>query len=226
MLYEWFNIKRNKNHVITNDILSEKAFIIAKNFDFYDFKASSKWVLNFKEYYNIKYREISGEEGLVNLDELAVTWPNFKRTLDIFSKSDIFNCDETALFFKCPSKKTLILSKEKMASGIMGKDRVSILFCANFSGEKLKPLLIGKSKRPRGFNNIDIKALGIKYTSSKKAWMTSSIFHTWLCESNIKMRNENINILLLLENATVHGKNTSFSNITVLFLPTATTSKI
>ncbi|KAG0442105.1 Tigger transposable element-derived protein 6 [Dictyocoela muelleri] len=91
-----------------------------------------------------------------------------------------------------------------MASGNKGKDRVTILFCANFSGEKLKPLLIGKSKRPNGFNNIYIKALGIKYTSSKKSWMTSYIFYTWLWELNIKMINENRNILLLLDNATVH----------------------
>ncbi|KAG0442716.1 hypothetical protein DMUE_0063 [Dictyocoela muelleri] len=84
ILYEMFNIKRNKNHVITNDILSEKALIIDKSFDFHDFKASSKWGWNFKKYYNIKYRQISVEEGLVNLDELAVTWPNFKGTLGIF----------------------------------------------------------------------------------------------------------------------------------------------
>ncbi|KAG0442621.1 hypothetical protein DMUE_0134 [Dictyocoela muelleri] len=88
--------------------------------------------LNFKKYYNIKYREISVEEGLVNLNELAVTWPNFKRTLDIFL-CDILNLMRQHCFLNFHRKKTLILSKEKIASGIMEKNRVTILFCANYS---------------------------------------------------------------------------------------------
>jgi hypothetical protein len=36
----------------------------------------------------------------------------------------------------------------------MSKDRVTVALCANTTGEKLKPLLIGKSENPRCFLKI------------------------------------------------------------------------
>ena len=53
------------------------------------------------------------------------------------------------------------------------------MVAANMSGkEKLPPMVIGKSLMPRCLKNV--KNLPVEYTVNKKAWMTSTIFETWL----------------------------------------------
>ncbi|GBO04243.1 hypothetical protein AVEN_212188-1 [Araneus ventricosus] len=54
------------------------------------------------------------------------------------------------------------------------KDRVTILGCANASGShRVKLTWVGKSKKPRCFNNINKTALPVHNMHQKSAW--------WLC---------------------------------------------
>lgn len=62
----------------------------------------------------------------------------------------------------------------------MAKERITVLLCVGATGEKMKPLVIGRSEKPRCFQRIDIRNLGVSYTFNKKAWMTSAIFTDWL----------------------------------------------
>ena len=71
--------------------------------------------------------------------------------------------------------------------GKVQKDRISALLCCNLDGShKLRPLLIGKSKKPRGFpeNFKTSKKFPADWAFSSKAWMTSSIFKSWLLKWN------------------------------------------
>ena len=47
---------------------------------------------------------------------------------------DIFNVDETGLFYKCLPNRTFILKGEESHGGKMSKERVTVLLCANMSG--------------------------------------------------------------------------------------------
>lgn len=48
----------------------------------------------------------------------------------------IYNADETGLWYKVLPQKTLATNMEKSVSGFKGvKDRVTVLVCANASGE-------------------------------------------------------------------------------------------
>ena len=51
---------------------------------------------------------------------------------------------------------------------------------ASATGEKLKPLVIGKSRQPRCFDKIKPSSLPDLYKSNKKAWMTSQFMEDWL----------------------------------------------
>ncbi len=51
-LFDQFNIKRAKNHIITNDLLKEAAISISKKLNLTEFKAPNSWIINFKK---IKY---------------------------------------------------------------------------------------------------------------------------------------------------------------------------
>ena len=73
------------------------------------------------------------------------------KRLKNYNEKDIFNCDETGLFYKCMPNKTLSLKGETCSGGKLSKERLSILFCCSMIGEKRDPLIIGKYKNPRCF---------------------------------------------------------------------------
>jgi hypothetical protein len=50
----------------------------------------------------------------------------------------------------------------------LAKERLTVMFCCSASGEKLKPMLIGKAKKPRCFKNINVTNLPVIWRSNKK----------------------------------------------------------
>jgi hypothetical protein len=63
--------------------------------------------------------------------------------------TDIFNANETELFFRFTPEKTLKSEIEKCVCGKLMKDHVIVLVSANVDGtEKRKLLVSGKSKYP------------------------------------------------------------------------------
>ncbi|UYV71905.1 hypothetical protein LAZ67_9001013 [Cordylochernes scorpioides] len=89
--------------------------------------ASSGWLDGFKERNKISFKTICGESGAVNL-QVAEQWKNNLREL-IQDKDarDVFNVDETGLFFKCTPDKTLAFKHEKCHGGKLSKERVTLL---------------------------------------------------------------------------------------------------
>ncbi|XP_057334362.1 tigger transposable element-derived protein 4-like [Microplitis mediator] len=105
------------------------------------------------------------------------------------------------------------------------KERLTILLATNMTGsEKLKPLVIGKSKKPRCFSGC--KSLPLDYEANTKAWMTSEIFNEWLLKIDKKMIKDKRNILLFIDNCTAHNVIPPLKAIKVKFLPPNTTSKL
>ena len=51
------------------------------------------------------------------------------------------------------------------------------MFCCSASGEKLKPMLIGKAKKPRCFKNINVTNLPVIWRSNKKKFDDRNIIH-------------------------------------------------
>jgi len=72
-----------------------------------------------------------------------------------YDDAEIYNCDETGLFFKMLPNKTFKFKGETYSGGEMFKDRLTVLVCANMTGTSKKNLfVVGKSKTPRCFKNI------------------------------------------------------------------------
>ena len=67
---------------------------------------------------------------------------------------DIYNADDTGLFWRLLPYNLLILPTEKLTSGKKLKERITLLVCCNQTGsEKKKLFLIGESNYPRWFKN-------------------------------------------------------------------------
>lgn len=65
------------------------------------------------------------------------------------SHQNVFNCDETGLFFREVSDKTLAERGKEYSGGKLAKERerVTVMMCCSSTIEKLKPLVIGKARK-------------------------------------------------------------------------------
>ena len=85
------------------------------------------------------------------------------------------------------------------------KSRITVLLGVNATGtDKLKPWVIGNSKRPRPLSKVNLKTLPVHYRGNPKAWMNSSVFEEVLREMDSRFRLQNKKILLLVDNAPSH----------------------
>jgi hypothetical protein len=98
------------------------------------------------------------------------------------------------------------------------------MLCCSKAGEKLPPLLIGKSRNPRAFKKINA-IYKTHYRSNSKGWMNRELFEEWGKEINEKFKKEKRKVVLLLDNCSAH-KILELSNISFEFLPANTTSII
>lgn len=217
ILYEWFQIQRTRNISVSGDILQQKALELAKHLGNHDFKASNGWLNSFLSRHMISSKRIIGESKTVDESYILNFKKSYMEKLKEYEDRNVYNCDETGLFWKCSLNRTYTVSKEDKANGKFSKDRITILLGVNMLGEKLKPLMIGRSKKPRCFKNFDIEKLPIYYRWNTKSWMTLTIFQDWLKDLNSKMKAEERKILLLLDNAPVHPKDFELSNIELFF---------
>ena len=98
-----------------------------------------------------------------------------------YSLDQVFNADETGLWWKLMPSKSLVHCGEKQANNFkQSKDRVTLLGCCNASGTCKLPLaFIHKSARPRCFKNMEMSALPVCYLSQPKAWMNATLFEGW-----------------------------------------------
>jgi hypothetical protein len=100
-----------------------------------------------------------------------------------FGPQQVFNCDETGPFWKKMPNRTYVTQEEMALAGHKPmKDRLTLLFCGNASGDcKLKPLLIHHSENPRAFKKHEVQKtpLSVMWRSNSKAWVTREYFSEW-----------------------------------------------
>ena len=155
-------------------------------------------------------------------DEFKQT--RLKEILLQYTPADIYNADETGLYFRTTPDRTHAFADEKLSGGKRSKERVTIMVCSNMDGsDKRKLLVIGKSANPRCLKNV--KRLPVEYTANKNAWMTSEKFEHWLGEFNEDMKKQARKVALIVDNAPSHPMLTP-SNIKLYFLPPNTTALV
>ncbi|CAF4913662.1 unnamed protein product, partial [Rotaria sp. Silwood1] len=192
-----------------------------------NFKASNGWLDRFRTRHNIHFRIICGEAAAVD----KITTENWQMRLpniiQHYNPVDIYNCDETGLFFKLMPDRSLVIDKNDCKGGKKSRDRYTVMLCTNWLGtDKLKPVVIGKAARPRCFKNIDMTKLPVTWHSNRTAWMNSKIFTEWLYDLDLMMQKQKRNILLFLDNAPVHSPDVKLQNVALKFFPANSTAQI
>lgn len=151
-----------------------------------EFSASKGWLDNFKNRFSLKNICLSGEAASADTEAAELYPAELKKIIEEggYVDDQIFNADETGLFWKKMPKRTYISKTEKKAPGFKAaKDRLTLLFCGNKSGDLCtKPLLIYRSLNPRALKNVDKTELAVFWRANKKAWMTELLFKEWFHE--------------------------------------------
>ncbi|XP_051162414.1 tigger transposable element-derived protein 4-like [Leptopilina boulardi] len=152
-------------------LLKGKANDFATKLGIKDFSASNGWFQGFKRRHDIVFKKLSGESKSVDVSVCNQWTKDLPNLLREYDPEDIYNADETGLFFKCLPDKTFAFKEEKCHGGKQSKKRITVLHCANMTGtDKLPLLVIGKSKRPRCFKGV--KTLPADYENNSKAWIS------------------------------------------------------
>nr|XP_053647234.1 tigger transposable element-derived protein 1-like [Cherax quadricarinatus] len=254
MLWVWIDKKQLAGDSVSEAIICEKAKQLHANLvrkmpgtsaAVSEFKANRDWFDKFKKRTGIHYVVRHGKVASLDKHGAEEFVDEFKEYVKAkgFLPNQVFNCDETGLFWKKMPKRTYITQEEKALPGHKPmKDRLTLLFCGNASGDfKVKPLLVYHSENPRVFkkNNIIRSRLSVMWKANNRAWVTRQIFIEWVNEMfgpSVKkylLKNQlPLKCLLVMDSAPAHPPGLEdhlleeFSFITVKFLPPNTTSLI
>ncbi|CAG8566760.1 3014_t:CDS:2 [Dentiscutata heterogama] len=117
------------------------------------------WLQAFQERYNFHHFRLHGESGSADLEAIELNLPNIIRKTDKYSLRNIYNIDETGLFYSMTpdrAKKDCI--------------RLTIALTSNADGtHKLWPFIIGHVNKPRCFKKKTGEQLGFYYRNNQRA---------------------------------------------------------
>jgi hypothetical protein len=234
VMVTWLNTITANSGKVSDQLLTDKAKEVATEMGITGLAFSHGWLAGFKSRYNVRSYKLHGEAKAADVDGVELARTDLPALIDQYALEDVYNYDETGLNWRQPPDRTLATSKS--AGGKKKKERITIGLACNATGtDKLKPVIVGKSARPRAWKKWDPKTM-CHYFSNTTAWVTTTIFVQWINAINAHFRSLRKKILLLVDNAPVHGgfamqrfgsfQGCALSNITCIFLPKNTTSVI
>ncbi|XP_063302179.1 tigger transposable element-derived protein 1-like [Pelobates fuscus] len=260
LLLLWIEQKQRAGDSVTKAIICEKAKALHADLlkqqpvavtvatqpgtsaDAEGFKASRGWFERFKTRSGIHSVVRHGEAASSDVAAAEEYATEFLEVIvsEGYLPQQVFKCDETGLFWKRMPKCTFITEEETSLPGHKPmKDRLTLLFCANASGDlKIKPLLVYHSENPRAFkkHKVNKEQLSVLWQSNPKAWVTRLLFVKWVnaffgpaVKKYLVDYNLPLKAMLLMDNAPAHPPGLEedlledFNFIKVMFLPPNTT---
>ncbi|KAJ5751479.1 mariner-Tc1 transposon family protein [Penicillium nucicola] len=189
------------------------------------------WLEAFQSRESIRNRLHAGEDGSTPESASEAMIP-IRQALGAYHPRDIFNCDETALYWRRTPVRSL--ATKNLSGKKQQKSRITALFCCNSDGsEKLIPWFIGAARNPRAFTaaHININNFNLQWRSNKKAWMVGKFFEEWLRWFDSQMVHRKV--VLLMDNFSAHESavktiNNSLlplQNTLIIWLPANSTSR-
>lgn len=163
-LFEWQQRMDEEKATITGDLLKAQAAKFWRSLPQYADKEEPKWsngwLGGFKVRFQIKEYITHGEGGsaAIDLPDAIKQMDDLRTLCTEYEHRNILNMDETGLNWKSSPNRTL--ATKSRAGGKKAKDRITLALTSNADGsEKFEAWVIGRSKNPRCFKNINRQAL-------------------------------------------------------------------
>ncbi|XP_055812080.1 CENP-B homolog protein 2-like [Solanum dulcamara] len=222
ILYQWFLQMQEKVNMSGKIIQGKAKNLFLKMYGETnpEFSFSSGWLEHFKSRYRIKSYRRFGESGSVIMENIENELPSIRSKLDQFELKDIYNMDETELFYQLEADHSLAI--KQLEGRKKDKERITLALCCNDDGSEK---VICKFANPRCFKNVNMNNLNCMYRSNKKVGMTGLLFQEYIGWFDKRMNGRKI--LLIVDNCPAHPKIVEgLRNVELFFLPPNTTSKI
>ncbi|KAE9032101.1 hypothetical protein PR001_g10374 [Phytophthora rubi] len=181
------------------------------------------WCKHFLDRHGYRVRRAHGEIHSVDVPAAMKCAAKIRAKIAKYDLNNVFNVDEAAYFYKAVSRVSVCLGVAPALK--VNSSRMTFLVGSNATGtEKLRLLVLGKSKKPRW---LPEKPDSMDYIGTSKGWMTTPVFKEWLVELNKKMMTAGRKILLLYDNAPVHKEpEEALSHVEIARLPKNTTAML
>ena len=238
-LYIWFLQQRERHIPVSQETLQVQSLKFFNELVGEGSFGSRGYIDKFIKRYDIRLLKITGEKLSSNvaiIDEYTKKFSEEMRSKNL-QPSQIFNADESGLYFKGTPTTTYVDKNSVTAPGRkVCKERLTFMPCSNMDGTlKLPLMVIGKYQNPRPLKHL--KELPVHYTASKNAWMTRTLFKTWFFEHFVpqvrkflKKFDLPIQAVLVVDNCSAHFNaeelKTSDGAIWTSFLPPNTTAVV
>ncbi|XP_012515156.1 PREDICTED: jerky protein-like [Propithecus coquereli] len=235
VLIEWIQQQRNKDIPLTGLLVMNQARIYHEELNIEgECEYSEGWLQKFKKHHGIKYLKICGEKTSANHELLENYIDEFAKIIsnENLSPEQIYNADETALYWCYLPRKTLTMGDERATTDC--KDTKQRLTNANAAGtHKIKLAVFGTSLYPRCLKGVH--NLSVQYYANKKASVTREIFSDWFDKHFVPAAQahcrqagleDNCKILLFLDNCSAHPPPELLvkSNVLGIYFPPSVTS--
>lgn len=149
-----------------------------------------------------------------------------------YSPDQIYNLDETALYYKAMPKSTYVSKHQKQARGRkLEKARFTAMFCVNLPGShKMRPVVVHTAAHPRCYKHLNnMNNSGVYWYNTRNGWMTTTIMTDWLqkhCIPDAQWKCKQLGLpfkmLLIMDNAPSHPhylQDVVHKNCKIVFLP-------
>jgi hypothetical protein len=137
-LLRWFKEVHQSNvgAGITGYDLQHKAAYFAKQFDGNQGEVTMSWINRWKQRHNIVCKAICGESSSAPMDDVN-NWrmSTLPAILAQYGPADVYNADETGLFWEALPTKALAFKGEQCKGGKQSKNRITILVAASMMGK-------------------------------------------------------------------------------------------
>lgn len=117
LCWKWFQDATKRRICVTGPLLQEQARKFSTQLNNDSFTASNGWLESFRKRHNISFGLMSGERGDVNTDTVNDWKEKLKLICKGYEPKNIFNMDETGLFFRETTRKTLFVKGDDCAGG-------------------------------------------------------------------------------------------------------------
>ena len=179
------------------------------------FAASAGWAMNLIRRNGLKIRRLHGEaaDAKVIAYECKNAIRILQQELRKYDLSNMYNMDETGLFFICLPKQSFVLPCEntKTTRGFKNnstKDRITLFVCANVTWDRCPLTVIGTSATTACFRVRKVRK-HISYLQHDRAWSDSRTMSQWFHSHFLPfVRKQNSKrVALNLDNAPSHAIN-------------------
>ena len=190
-----------------------------------DFNPSPSWIQRWRERNLIVFKRQHGKRQDHDSEAaehwLTSVWP---RIQDRYAASEIYNCDETGIYYRVLPEGTKCFKIETLFGGKKSKERLTVLLTSNMDGSDTRKLLVvGKSATPRCFRGV--KTLPVTHCSNSISYMTSTLFQQWIESFDASLVKKGKKVCLLLDSCSACKiEDSALKCIELAYLPPNTTS--